>query len=90
MGLERYGEAMERRIDPRGRPYFWTMSVADASHALEPGSDGLDDGIDGLLDELGRVVMMVYSRPAGNFFESSSIVHLIFSAGASAFDPGSW
>jgi 5'-nucleotidase len=46
MGLERYGEAMERRIDPRGRPYFWTMTVADESHALEPGSDveGVADG----------------------------------------------
>lgn len=38
MGLGRYGEAMERRIDPRGRPYFWMMTVA-GEHPLEPGSD---------------------------------------------------
>src|SRR5205814_3967594 len=38
MGLERYGEAMERRIDPRGRPYFWTMTARDESHTLEPGT----------------------------------------------------
>ena len=46
MGLERYGEAMERRIDPRGRPYFWTMTAADEQHPLEPGTDveGLADG----------------------------------------------
>ncbi|MBI3866130.1 MAG: 5'/3'-nucleotidase SurE [Planctomycetia bacterium] len=39
MGLGRYGEAMERRIDPRGRPYFWTMTVAGQHHTLEPGTD---------------------------------------------------
>jgi 5'-nucleotidase len=39
MGLGRYGEAMERRIDPRGRPYFWTMTVAGKEHKLEPGTD---------------------------------------------------
>jgi 5'-nucleotidase len=39
MGLARYGEAMERRIDPRGRPYFWTTTIVDTSHPLEPGSD---------------------------------------------------
>src|SRR5262245_13029533 len=46
MGLERYGEAMERRIDPRGRPYFWTMTVLDDAHQLEPGTDveGLAEG----------------------------------------------
>jgi 5'-nucleotidase len=46
MGLERYGEAMERRIDPRGRPYFWTMTAPDEQHLLEPGSDveGLAEG----------------------------------------------
>jgi 5'-nucleotidase len=45
MGIERWGEAMERRIDPRGRPYFWTMT-ADSDHPLEPGSDveGLAEG----------------------------------------------
>jgi 5'-nucleotidase len=46
MGLERYGEAMEQRIDPRGRPYFWTMTVADDKQRLEPGTDveGLAEG----------------------------------------------
>jgi 5'-nucleotidase len=46
MGLERYGEAMERRIDPRGRPYFWTMTLPEAQHVLEPGTDveGLAEG----------------------------------------------
>lgn len=39
MGLGRYGEAMERRIDPRGRPYFWTMTVPKGEHQIEPGSD---------------------------------------------------
>lgn len=39
MGLGRYGEAMERRIDPRGRPYFWTKTVAGEHRTLEPGSD---------------------------------------------------
>jgi 5'-nucleotidase len=46
MGLERYGEAMERRIDPRGRPYFWTMTVPKEEHQIEPGTDveGLAEG----------------------------------------------
>jgi 5'-nucleotidase len=46
MGLGRYGEAMERRIDPRGRPYFWTMTAPKESHQIEPGTDveGLVDG----------------------------------------------
>lgn len=38
LDLGRYGEAIERRIDPRGRPYYWTMTVA-GNHPLEPGSD---------------------------------------------------
>jgi 5'-nucleotidase len=46
MGLERYGEAMERRIDPRGRPYYWTMNAPKSEHKIEPGSDveGAADG----------------------------------------------
>ena len=45
IGLERYGEAIERRIDPRGRPYFWTMNTPE-EHPLEPGTDveGLAEG----------------------------------------------
>lgn len=38
MGLGRYGETTERRIDPRGRPYFWTMT-APGKHPVDPGSD---------------------------------------------------
>ncbi|MGC3971062.1 MAG: 5'/3'-nucleotidase SurE [Pirellulales bacterium] len=26
MGLDRYGEAYEKRIDPRGRPYYWATT----------------------------------------------------------------
>lgn len=39
MGLERYGEAMERRIDPRGRAYYWSKSNPDAKRRIEPGTD---------------------------------------------------
>ncbi|HTI51579.1 MAG TPA: 5'/3'-nucleotidase SurE [Planctomycetaceae bacterium] len=39
MGLERYGEAMQRRTDPRGRTYFWSMTDPSAKHRVEPGSD---------------------------------------------------
>jgi 5'-nucleotidase len=46
MGLERYGEAMERRTDPRGRTYYWTMTDPNAKHKIEPGTDveGLAEG----------------------------------------------
>ena len=26
MGLDRYGESYEKRIDPRGRPYYWATN----------------------------------------------------------------
>ena len=26
MGLVRYGEQYEKRVDPRGRPYFWAIN----------------------------------------------------------------
>lgn len=46
MGLERYGEAMQRRTDPRGRTYYWMMNDPDARHSVEPGTDveGLAEG----------------------------------------------
>ncbi|MFN0052951.1 MAG: 5'/3'-nucleotidase SurE [Planctomycetales bacterium] len=46
MGLERYGEAMECRTDPRGRTYYWSMTDPSARHRIEPGSDveGLVEG----------------------------------------------
>jgi 5'-nucleotidase len=39
MGLERYGEAMQRRTDPRGRNYYWSMTDPSAEHLVEPGTD---------------------------------------------------
>jgi 5'-nucleotidase len=39
MGLELSGEAMEKRIDPRGRAYFWMKTVPIEHGALEPGTD---------------------------------------------------
>lgn len=46
MGLERYGEAMERRIDPRGRAYYWMTTDPHAERRIQPGSDveGLAQG----------------------------------------------
>ena len=46
MGLERYGEAMERRIDPRGRTYYWSKPDPATRHRVEPGTDveGLAQG----------------------------------------------
>lgn len=46
MGVERYGEAMERRKDPRGRTYYWSMTDPKAQHRIEPGTDveGLAEG----------------------------------------------
>lgn len=39
LGLERYGEAMQRRTDPRGRTYYWSMTDPEARHRIEPGTD---------------------------------------------------
>jgi len=39
MGLERYGEAMEKRTDPRGRTYYWSMTDPAARDRVEPGTD---------------------------------------------------
>ena len=48
MGLSRYREAMERRIDPRGRPYYWTMNAPQGEHKIEPGTD-VEGAIDGYI-----------------------------------------
>jgi 5'-nucleotidase len=37
-GSRRYLSALERRTDPRGRPYYWLMGDRDGA-ADEPGSD---------------------------------------------------
>ncbi|MGQ0635694.1 MAG: 5'/3'-nucleotidase SurE [Planctomycetaceae bacterium] len=39
MGLERHGEAMQRRTDPRGRTYYWSMTDPDSHRRIEPGTD---------------------------------------------------
>lgn len=46
MGVERYGEMMERRIDPRGRFYYWMSTDPKAQHSIEPDTDveGIADG----------------------------------------------
>jgi 5'-nucleotidase len=46
MGLERCGELMELRTDPRGRKYYWSMTDPNARHRIEPGTDveGLAEG----------------------------------------------
>ena len=38
MGLDRYGEQYEKRIDPRGREYFWATNLP----APQPGSQQTD------------------------------------------------
>ncbi len=46
MGVRRHQDVMERREDPRGRPYFWSGVDPIENHALEPGTDlkELSDG----------------------------------------------
>ncbi|MBW3543138.1 MAG: 5'/3'-nucleotidase SurE [Planctomycetes bacterium] len=39
MGVRRSQEIMEKRIDPRGRPYYWSGSEPLADHHREPGTD---------------------------------------------------
>lgn len=39
MGVKRPTDRIEKRIDPRGRPYFWSGLDPLKSHTLEPGSD---------------------------------------------------
>lgn len=46
MGVRRHQDVMEKRIDPRGRPYFWSGLDPIRNHAMEPGTDlkELSDG----------------------------------------------
>lgn len=39
MGVKRHQDVMEKRIDPRGRPYFWSGLDPIKNHAMEPGTD---------------------------------------------------
>jgi 5'-nucleotidase len=39
MGVRRHTDAIEKRIDPRGRPYYWSGLDPLKNHELDPGSD---------------------------------------------------
>lgn len=39
MGVRRHTETMEQRIDPRGRPYYWTGWEPIRNHHADPGTD---------------------------------------------------
>jgi 5'-nucleotidase len=39
MGWKRHDDTIEKRIDPRGRPYYWSGLDPLRNHALEPGTD---------------------------------------------------
>lgn len=39
MGVRRHLDVMEKREDPRGRPYFWSGLDPIKNHAMEPGTD---------------------------------------------------
>uniref|UniRef100_A0A7C2K1F1 5'-nucleotidase SurE n=1 Tax=Schlesneria paludicola TaxID=360056 RepID=A0A7C2K1F1_9PLAN len=39
MGVRRHSETLERRIDPRGRTYYWTGWEPLRSHHSDPGTD---------------------------------------------------
>lgn len=39
MGVKRHDDTIEKRIDPRGRPYYWSGLDPLRNHALEPGTD---------------------------------------------------
>jgi 5'-nucleotidase len=39
MGVRRHTDTIEKRIDPRGRPYYWSGLDPLANHELEPGTD---------------------------------------------------
>jgi len=38
-GLERYREVMEKRLDPRGRTYYWSGADRQNDHPAEPDTD---------------------------------------------------
>ncbi|MFQ5733700.1 MAG: 5'/3'-nucleotidase SurE [Planctomycetaceae bacterium] len=39
LSVRRHVELMERRLDPRGRPYFWSGLNPLEDHLMEPGTD---------------------------------------------------
>lgn len=39
MGVRRHSEKVEKRIDPRGRAYYWCGLEAIKSHHVDPGTD---------------------------------------------------
>jgi 5'-nucleotidase len=39
MGVRRHTDVMERRLDPRGRPYYWSGLNPIENHHMEPGTD---------------------------------------------------
>lgn len=39
MGIKRYREKVERRLDPRGRSYYWCGADTSGEHPLEPDTD---------------------------------------------------
>lgn len=39
MGIRRHTDTVEKRIDPRGRPYYWSGLDPLRNHSLEPGTD---------------------------------------------------
>jgi 5'-nucleotidase len=39
MGVKRHDDTIEKRIDPRGRPYYWSGLDPLRNHALDPGTD---------------------------------------------------
>ncbi|MEW4526477.1 5'/3'-nucleotidase SurE [Maioricimonas sp. JC845] len=39
MGVHRHSDTIEKRHDPRGRPYYWSGVDPIRNHALEPGTD---------------------------------------------------
>jgi 5'-nucleotidase len=39
MGVKRHSDTIEKRVDPRGRPYYWSGIDPLKNHLREPGSD---------------------------------------------------
>jgi 5'-nucleotidase len=39
MGVRRHTDVMEKRTDPRGRPYYWSGLNPIENHQMEPGTD---------------------------------------------------
>jgi len=39
MGVRRHSDSLEKRLDPRGRPYYWSGIDPPQNHELDAGSD---------------------------------------------------